>query len=510
MSYYLEREDVRVVLCYMEAIRDPVGLKEVARLACVMKKPVFVLKAGTSEAGQRAAAAHTGALAASDAICDAAFRQWGLVRASTFDVLIAAGALASRFDAPTQGRFGVYAQGGGMSVMTSDMFSDRGLHLPNLEPSTTRHLKELLADTTPGNPFDSGGQFLSSGVELLVEALNSFAEDASFNFLVYCLMPVAGLRSKVYAEGIARAAQTSRKPGIVLQYGAGEITEEASRVLRGAGLLVLDPPDAAIDALPLWLASAIVTNAAKPPNDSVRVDESRAMSARAMVNDWKQHGVVTASQWASQPLIDLYGIPHSRQSLARTVEEAVDVVTDFGTPVAMKIESADLPHRSDFGGVILNVIGPESTRDAFELLLQRASAVNPQARVSGVLIAEMAKSGIELVAGINVDQTLGPAVVVGMGGVMAEIFSDVSIRLPPIDDFLADEMLRALKGSALLFGHRGTSGVDIPALRRLLVRLGEVATDLDRSVRAIDLNPLVVYPPDHGLEVLDVLVEMAS
>jgi acetyltransferase len=396
-----------------------------------------------------------------------------------------------------------------MSVVTSDMFTDRGLALPDLESSTSRRLKDLLADTTPGNPFDSGGQFLSSGVELLVEALNTFAEDPNLNFIVYCLMPVAGLRTKVYAEGIVRAAQTSEKPSMVLHYRAGEITKEASRILGEAGLLVFDPPEAAIDALQLWLASAIDTNATNLSDEPVRIDDLRAGKARAIVNEWRRRSFVTVSQGASQSLLDLYAIPHSRQTLVSTIEEAIAVVSDYGTPVAMKVESVDLPHRSDFGGVILDVVGPESAREAFETLAQRTFATNPQARVDGVLIDEMAKAGTELVAGISVDQTLGPAVVVGMGGVMAEIFNDVSIRLPPIDDLLAEEMLRELKGSAVLFGHRGTSGIDIPAVRSLLVRLGEISIDLDRSVNAVDLNPVVVYPPGQGLEVLDVLVEMA-
>jgi len=506
ISYYLDQDDIRVVLCYMEAIRDAAGLRDVARQSHECGKPIFVFKAGTTAAGQRAAAAHTGALATSDVTLDAALAQWGIGRAHTFDVLLAAGALAARFDPPTSSRLGIYAQGGGMSVVTSDMFTDRGLILPSLEPSTVHRLKELMADTTPGNPFDSGGQFLSSGVELLVEALHTFTEDPNLDFIVYCLMPVAGLRTKVYAEGIARASKASDKPSMVMHYRAGEITAEASEIFDDAGLLVFDPPEAAIDGVALWLAGA--RRAASKAVDC-RVDEHRAAQARSLVEGWREGSVKTVSQGASQDLLDLYDITHGRWTLARTAEQAAQTVGSFGVLVAMKVESFDLPHRSDFGGVILNVADPDQASKVFDTLIERARATDPAARIDGVLVAEMARPGVELIGGISVDPALGPAVLIGMGGVMAEIFNDVSIRLPPLDEELAEEMLRSLKSAPVLFGHRGASGVDIAAATSFLVRLGEMATDLGHLVTAVDLNPVVVRAPGEGLEVLDVLVEIA-
>jgi acyl-CoA synthetase (NDP forming) len=397
-----------------------------------------------------------------------------------------------------------------MSVVTSDMFTDRNLSLPDLEDSTVHRLKELLPDTSPGNPFDSGGQFLSSGVELLVQALNVFNDDPNLDFIVYCLMPVVGLRTKVYAQGIARASHASAKPSMVLHYRAGAITEEASAILNGAGLLTFDPPEAGIDGLQLWLSGH--GGKSQPADDTKAdpVEQKRAAQGRAIAADWRERSLTTVTQAASQTLLDLYGLPHGRQAMARTADAAADIAVEFGVPVVMKVESPDLPHRSDFGGVLLNVVGPEAAGRAFEKLTERSKTANPSARIQGILVAEMAEPGTELIAGIKVDPALGPAVLIGMGGTMAEIFNDVSIRLPPIGKELAEEMLRELKGAPSLFGHRGSAGVDVGALVDFLVRLGEMAVDLGHSVVAVDLNPIVAHQPGRGVEVLDVLVELPT
>ncbi len=204
VAYYLSRDDVSTVLCYMEAVRDPAGLRHVGALSVAAGKPVFVMKTGSSPQGQRAAAAHTGALATADSVCSAALQEWGFGRASTFDSLIAAGALASRFKVPERGAVGVYTQGGGLAVVTADLFAAAGITLPPIAPETADEIKELMPDTTPGNPFDSGGQFLSSGVDLLVQGLSAFAADPNLDVIVHGAMPVLGHRQQLYSDGIAR------------------------------------------------------------------------------------------------------------------------------------------------------------------------------------------------------------------------------------------------------------------------------------------------------------------
>lgn len=502
-SYYLERDDVRTVICYMEAVRDVDGLRRMGELSTRLRKPVFVMKTGATAQGQRAATAHTGALATSDAVCDAALRQWGLRRARTFDTLVAAGALAARFDAPESGRLGVYAQGGGLAVVTADAFASAGLELPALEGSTVQRIKELMPDTTPGNPFDSGGQFLSSGVDLLTAGLTAFVDDKNIDAVVYCLMPVVGQRIGVYAEGIARVAGAGSKPSVVLQYRAGQLTERASEIFHDARLLALDPPEAGIEAIKLWLGTR---DASRADEVITRRSPAAGEQARALVASWRDRGLHTVGEHGAVTLLELYGVPTVRQVLVRDAAAATAAVAGLRAPYVVKAASPDLPHRSDFGGVVLDIPDAAGVADAFAAVVARARGAHPDATVEGATVGEMAPPGIELIAAVNLDPTFGPTVMVGLGGIWAETFQDTALRLPPFGATSATEMLRSLRGADLLFGKRGRAAVAIDALADLLVRLGELALDVGDAVRAVEVNPVIAYPD--GLRVVDALVEL--
>ena len=504
-AYYLRRPDVSTVLCYMEAVRDAPGLRAVGELAASTGKPVFVMKTGSTAQGQRAAAAHTGALATSDAVCDTAFRQWGLARARSFDSLIAAGALAARFPAPERGCVGVYAQGGGLAVVTADMFAEAGLQLPPLAPETARRIKALMPDTTPGNPFDSGGQFLSSGVELLVQGLTAFVEDENLDAIAYCLMPVVGQRLSVYAEGIARVAQATSKPNVVLQYRAGPLTEPASAIFRDAGLLALDPPEAGIEGIRLWLGARRPRPAAKEPARRAPTVTSRA---RRLVASWRARELRTVGEHDAVRLLELYDLPVARQVLVGGPADAAEATAGLQAPYVVKVASPDLPHRSDFGGVVAGIADAARVAAAVETVVARARAVRPEARIDGAIVAEMAPPGIELIAGVQIDPAFGPAVLVGLGGIWTEMLHDTVLRLPPIDAGLATEMVRSLRGAGLLLGERGSAAVDLDAIVEVLVRLGELAGDLGHAVQAVEVNPLIAYPD--GARIVDALVEMTE
>jgi acetate---CoA ligase (ADP-forming) len=506
VAYYLTRPDVRTVLCYLEAIRDPEGLRAVGELSARTGKPVFVMKTGTTERGQRAAAAHTGALATSDAVCDAAFAQWGLGRARTFDTLIAAGALAARFDAPAGGRLGVYAQGGGIAVVTADLFAAAGLELPGLADATVQHLKAIMPDTTPANPFDSGGQFLSSGVELLADGLTTFAEDPNLDVIAYCLMPVAGTRIDIYAGGVARAATASTKPSVVLQYRAGAMTEPASAIFRDAGLLALDPPEAGIDGIALWLNSNPTPAPALADRASGRA-KTAAVAGRDLVNRWRAAGMSTVGEYQAVQLLGLYDLPTTNQILARDAAQAVTLSSELQAPFAVKVASPNLPHRSDFGGVVLDV-QPVDLAAAVQRVISNARTAHPDAMIDGVTVAELAPPGVELILGIKVDAAFGPTVVLGLGGIWAEALNDSVVRLPPIDAAIGLGMLRSLRGASLLFGGRGSEPVDVDALVDVIVRLGEVARDLGDQVLTLEMNPVIAYP--RGLRIVDALIELAG
>jgi acetate---CoA ligase (ADP-forming) len=509
VEFYLRQPNVKSVACYMEAVRDVHGLQRIGSLAHELGKSVFIMKSGRSESGRRAAAAHTGALATSDAVCDTAFEQWGLVRAGTFDELIAGAALAARFGPAEEQRFGVYAQGGGVAVVASDLFAAADLTLADLSPSTATRLKQRMPDITPGNPFDSGGQFLSAGAGVLTDALCDFTDDPNVTSVVHMLMPVAGTRLAIYTEGIVNAATQSAKPGVVLQYGAGEITQEATDKIVDAGLLLLDPPEAGVSALRLWSGSSARARRVLR-RTSRRTPTGVTDRAHNLIAAWRAAGRRSISEHDAGELLQEYGIDVVRQLLVTDAGQVVDAAESLRSPYVVKIVSDEVPHRSDIGGVVLGVEGASEACRAYQSVIRNAQAAFPDAGIRGVTISETAPAGLELIVGVSQDSTFGPAVMVGLGGIHAEVFKDAALRLPPIDDVTASEMVGSLRGSALLYSLRGRPGRDIEAVMDVVIRLGELALDLGPELTALEMNPLIVGANGQGAVAVDALIELAD
>jgi acyl-CoA synthetase (NDP forming) len=433
-----------------------------------------------------------------------ALQEWGFGRASTFDSLIAAGALTSRFTAPDRGAVGVYTQGGGLAVVAADLFASAGITLPAISQETANQIKHLMPDTTPGNPFDSGGQFLSSGVDLLVQGLSAFAADPNLDVIVHCGMPVLGHRQQVYSEGIARVATASPKPNVVLQYGAGSLTEPGRAIFGAAGLLVIDPPEAGAEAVKLWLASG----RRRSPRPSVppRRPDAVARQARRLLSSWQARGPATVGEHEVVELLALYGLPVARQLVIRTPDQAPVATAQLRAPYVVKVASSQLAHRSDFGGVIVGIADASGVADAVDTVMTRARVAHPQATIEGAIVAEMAPAGTELIAGVHRDPSFGPVVMLGLGGVWAEALSDTALRLPPIDEDTALEMLESLQGASLLFGGRGQARLDVGALVDVIVALGELALDAGDVLQSLDVNPLIAHAS--GVVAADALAEL--
>lgn len=509
LEYYLMQPEVRSAACYMEAVRDAEGLCRVGALSARLGKPVFVMKSGFSEPGRRAAAAHTGALATSDVMCSAAFEQWGLIRARTFDELISAAGLAAHYGEAEEQSFGVYAQGGGLAVVASDLFAGAGLSLAEIGPATAARLKALMPDTTPANPFDSGGQFLSSGAAVLTEALTEFVGDPAITSAVYMLMPVAGARLAVYTEGIVNAARDSPKPSIVMQYGAGAISQESTDRIVEAGILLLDPPEAGISALRLWSGSASrATRLSRRPRR--RSDPGAAAQARALVRAWRAAGRCLVTEHEMGGLLDAYGIGHARQVVVTDESQIAAAAAELRPPYAVKIVSDRIAHKSDVGGVVLGLVNEPEVARARRDVIANVRHARPDIAARAVAICEMAPAGIELIVGATRDETFGPAVLLGVGGIYAEIMQDAAVRLAPLGEPDAIAMIDRLRGSSLLRGTRGRPGVDLAALVDAVIRVGELAIDLGDDLKALDMNPVIAGPVGAGVVAADALLELSD
>jgi acetate---CoA ligase (ADP-forming) len=508
LEYYLLQPEVKSAACYMEAVRDPDGLRRVGALSAQLGKPVFVMKSGFSEPGKRAAAAHTGALATSDLMCSAAFEQWGLIRARTFDELISAAGVAAHYGAAREQSFGVYAQGGGLAVVASDLFAGAGLSLAEIGPATAAKLKALMPDTTPANPFDSGGQFLSSGAGVLTEALAEFASDPAITSVVYMLMPVAGARLAVYTEGIVNAARDAAKPSIVMQYGAGAISQESTDRIVEAGILLLDPPEAGISALRLWSGSA--SRAARLPRTGRRSDQAAAAQTRDRVRAWRAAGRRRVTEHELGGLLAAYGIGHVRQFVVTDESQIAAATAELSPPYAVKIVSDRIAHKSDVGGVALGLENAAEVARARRHVIANVGNACPGIEVQAVAICEMAPAGMELIVGATRDETFGPAVLLGVGGIYAEIMQDTAVWLPPLDEADANALIDRLRSVPLLRGARGRPGADLAALADVIIRVGELAIDLGDDLGALDMNPVIVGPAGAGLVAADALLELSD
>ena len=507
-EHYLRRDDVQTVACYMESLRDIEGLRRLGETSAALGKPVFVLKAGRSVRGEMAAAAHTGALAASDEVCSAAFKQWGLIRVTTLDGLVNAASLAANAPAPRDGGVGVYCQGGGIAVLTSDLFEAHDVDLPQLSESTSAALLTILPDSSAANPLDSGGQFLSKGPAPLVEALGVFEADTRIGVLAIMAMPVLGARAETYTTAIEEAAVARAKPFVVIPYGAGELTAESFRRFRAAGLPVLEPPSGAVEGLSAWLLSARPNRSAALRSHD-HVDAGRATESRALIAQWRNAGHTTIPEYEAAPLFQLYDIALPRQRVVKSASDAISAAQELGDLVAMKVASPDIPHRSDVGGIALNVPA-DQVGGEFSEMLERVKKNSPTAHVVGVSIVEMIDPGVEVIVGMNRDPLFGPVLVVGMGGVFAEVLSDVAIRVLPIDRFEISSMFEELKGVAVLQGSRGQGAVEFEALIDVVERFGELIFEVGDEFSAVDLNPVLTYPSGKSPVAADALIQLTE
>lgn len=487
-------DGVRSLAVYIEAVRDPEGLLRAAERAQAAGLAMVLMKAGRSGAGVRAAAAHTGALATSAAVFDAVLRQSGCVIAAGVDELIGTAALFARYGRATGRRVGVYGMGGGMSVVMADLVDAAGLELPQPEESTRARLKEILPDTTPGNPFDSGGQFLTArGEPLLPGALAAFAADPAFDAMVYGCMPVLKTRERIYGEAIVAAAAVVRKPQAVLHFGAPPLTAIMSEMLRGAGLLVLDPPEAGVRALKQWAEWA----PADPGGPALPVPpEAALVRLRGLQAEGRR--VVTEHEAAG--LLELCGVPVARSGIARNPAEAARLAAELSGPagVVLKALSAQVTHRAAAGAIVLGVRDAAGAEAGFRRIVERVAAV-PEAVLEGVLVQEMLPPGLELMAGLKRDPQFGPVVLLGLGGVLVETLGRIAIRRPPVDDRTVQGMLRETGLEALA----GGLGARLAAILNALAGLAS-----ESSLAEVDLNPLLV-DAEGGPRAADTLLTLA-
>ena len=487
-------KDTKVILGYLESLVDGTGFMHYARKVS-RKKPVIILKSGRTQAGAKAAASHTGALAGSDQAFDAAFAQSGVMRVDSGEELFdLAQAFASQ-PVPRGSRVAILTNAGGPGIMTTDACDMAGLRLASFSEKTHNKLKKNLPSSANiYNPVDVLGDAERDRYEL---ALNAILSDSSVDSVICVLTPQAMTDSADIANAIIGAACGGKKTVLACFMGGKDMLEGV-RLLKENGIPNYPYPERAARVLSALVEySNIRKFSHKLPPPLSGLDR---VSAKREVSNLFGSGRV-AFGLESFGLLENYGIRTLKSMLVSSQKDAKKVADGIGYPVAMKIASPDILHKSDVGGVALNV-GKNDVETNYNKLIHNARKFMVKARIEGVHVQEMISGGREVIVGITREPQIGSIVMFGLGGIYVEVMGDVSFKVAPLNREEARNMMNEVKGYRLLSGVRGEARADIPCLTELILRVSRLAAD-HPEILELDLNPVKVFREGEGCIVVD-------
>ena len=499
MEFLVEDENTKVVSIYIEGVRNADKFAAVLKKAADKRKPVVILKAGRSAKGGAIAASHTGSLSGSDASFDAVLKKFGAIRVDDLEELMAMSLMLSTLkQMPKQATFASMNLSGGETGICADVGSLNGIEYPDFTEETLTSLKEQLPSyATPNNPLDMTAS-LSYDADLYAGALRTVMDDPNIGMVLIgytLLLEIADPAIHYMYEGIEKVVKEKGencKPIAMIPFAENTRNAEYQEKLFHIGVPVLPPTVYAFKIL-RHLADFISYT---PENKSLSLAVGQ-----------KKSGVTYAlSEHDSKKELGAYGVPVPREVIVTSAKEAAEFAGNTEEALVMKVESADILHKSDVGGVKLNIHGQEEAVRAYNEIMESVTSKRPDAKINGILMVPMLKSGVEMIIGVNNDPQFGPMVMVGMGGVFVELFKDVALYPAPIGKAEAMDMLRSLKSFKLLNGYRGGAKCDIDALCDTIVSIADFASANRDTLKELDINPLFVYPEGEGVGVADALV----
>ncbi|HEU0021458.1 MAG TPA: acetate--CoA ligase family protein [Dehalococcoidia bacterium] len=493
--YLLDDHGVKVIAGFIEGFRDARKLTEVAKLAAERGIPIVLIKIGRSDLGARAARSHTAALTGSDELYDEVFAQYGVTRVQDYDELLEVSHLLAHSPKPSRRGVAVVSHSGGISSLTADMCGQAGLDLPPL----TDHARDGINGVLQGfgwaaNPSDVTG-FANS--ESFPEIMDYMINEPEVGNLV-----IASAGGDPQAEQVIAQRNRSDKGVAFLWTGTRGATAGLSK-LKEANIPVFYVPDKLARGLSAlldyhqWRDRRLVEGFGSAPAISRRQD---AILARLRGSHRS-----ALSEFESKQLISAWGVPVTREAVAASAEAAAEAAQGIGFPVALKVDSPDILHKTEAGGIRLGLRDAAQVRAAFTEVLSSARQYAPHAAINGVLVQEMVPNAVEVIAGVSYDPQLGPVLLFGTGGIMVEVYHDIALRLCPITRPEALEMIHQVKGVKLLQGFRGTPEADIDALAETLVKVSHLAVNLEGQLSELDINPLMVLPRGKGVKAADAL-----
>jgi acyl-CoA synthetase (NDP forming) len=491
IGWLAENPDVDVIAVYAEGIREAPGLIAALETARAARKPVVMQKVGRSELGTKAAKSHTASIAGDDAVTEAIMNEFGVFRASNSEQMLDIAHTATRKIYPVKNTLGVITVSGGAGVLISDVAETLGLAMPEMPMEAQKRLRALVPFCAPRNPVDATAQ-VSNDVTLVKTFTESMIRDGGYTSVLGFFSMTASSRRWPSIEEQLNAVK-DENPGRLYVLSV-IVPPEGRDELEADGWVVLEDPTRAVVAIDAM--GRFGEAFAKPAGAPAPTVPAVTLPA------------VTPTEAEAKRLLATAGIRSAPEAECKEAEAAVAAAEKFGYPVVMKILSPDILHKSEIGGVLLDVSDAAGVREGFALLLQRATSAAPSARIEGVLVAKQLKGGVECIMGIMRDPVFGPIAMFGLGGIFVEILKDVVFRRCPFGPDVAEEMIRSIKGAPLLLGARGRKNADVKALADTLSRLSAFAVAAGPKLASIDINPVFAMPEGEGAFAVDAVVEV--
>jgi acetyl coenzyme A synthetase (ADP forming)-like protein len=487
IEYWEDDEETRVILMYLESFGNPRRFPAIARRVS-RKKPIAVVKSGRTKAGALAASSHTGALAGADLAIDALLAQCGVLRADSVEELFDMAMAFEHLPLPAGNRVAIVTNAGGPGIIIADACESLGLDVAELAPETQARLREVFpAEASVRNPVDMIASATGESYEI---ALRIVLEDPGVDAAIAAFVPPLGIKQTDIARSIVAAAgKLEEKPILAVLMGREGLPQGRAE-LGDAGIPAYIFPESAARALAAMYRYRRWTE--RPLEEAERFAVDRRM-VEGILDRVQSSGRTHLTEVEALKVFGAYGIPTIPHRVAHSEEAALEAAEELGYPVVLKILSPDVIHKTESGGVRVNLASKEEVEAAYHSILQSVREAQPDARMEGVLVESFLQGGREVIVGMSSDARFGPVLMFGLGGVYVEALNDVTFRVQPVTRIDAEEMIRSLRSFPLLEGVRGEEGSDLSILAEVIQRVSQLVGDHDRILE-LDLNPFLSFP----------------
>jgi acyl-CoA synthetase (NDP forming) len=498
--YALQRNDTDALIMFIEGFREPQKFRAIAEMAANAGKPLITAKVGRSEAGERATASHTAHLAGSDTSYQAMFDRYGVIRCFDPDDMISAALALTSAPLPHGNRVGMITVSGGNAIMMTDLCEEMNLDIPPLSETTQDKIRTVIPTYgSPQNPVDLTAQanYKFGTTTSLGQTVGFLVDDPDIDTVI--VQQNMGPHGQMEDQGPEMAAHVKRSNKPVLLYSYTTPSEENVALLLSYQIPCYVSQRSSLHAIKALSDYGSFQQRWRDNPPPQAKPSSKADAALKLFGSAGNQ----LNELQSKELLRLYDLPVPQTATATSADEARQAFKEIGGAVVLKILSADIAHKTEAGGVVLNVDSKDAAARAFDQILKNVNAHAPKAKIVGVLLEEMKPTGIEMTAGLINDPDFGPMVMVGLGGIFIEVLKDVTFCPAPLKKQDAVDMIDRLKGAQVLKGTRGGPPADIDALADVLVKLSQIGIDLNDQFSEADLNPVIVYPEGQGICVVD-------